>query len=254
MKIFNLYFKTQTDDFNILGLPEDKLTKVVTAYKKGLSDITLNGKKYWIGKLSNFQIFTHEVKIEPSICMQQAINGGEALHSFGRNHYLPIKILERLGKNVTDDYIGDTAFGEEKENASLTVTGTIFVSKERIEELKKIIAPNFDLSRLVRFCEELNDNYTRGNYLSVAMLGRSIINHIPPIFGFNTFNEVANNYGSKSFKGIALHLNTTMRGIADSFLHDTIRKNETLPNSIQINFSQDLDFVLAEVIRKLKTP
>lgn len=108
---------------------------------------------------------------------------------------------------------------------------------------------SFDFRRLVRFCEELNDNYSRGNCLSVAMIGRSILNHVPPLFGFLTFNEVANNYGSKSFKKSMNHLNNSLRNIADSFLHDTIRKRESLPTLNQVDFRQDMDVLLGEIVR-----
>lgn len=83
------------------------------------------------------------------------------------------------------------------------------------------------------------------------MLCRAIIDHIPPIFNVNTFNEVANNYGSKSFKRNMLNLNNSLRNIADSYLHQTIRKKETLPNKTQIDFKNDLDVLLAEIIRFL---
>jgi hypothetical protein len=127
-----------------------------------------------------------------------------------------------------------------------------YVHDERIAELRVIKSELFDLRRLIALCEELNFNYRKGSYLSVAMLLRSITNHIPPIFGFTTFNEVSSNYGTRSFKKNMEHLNVSMRSIADSFLHDTIRKTESLPVATQVNFSQNLDVLLAEVIRKLK--
>ncbi len=48
------------------------------------------------------------------------------------------------------------------------------------------------------------------------------------------------------------HLQNSLRNIADNHLHQPIRKKESLPNRSQINFSNDLDVVLAEVIRLLK--
>ncbi len=127
-----------------------------------------------------------------------------------------------------------------------------FVNHQRIQELEQLNHPDFDFTRLVQYCHELNDNYESENYLSVAMIGRSIINHIPPVFGFSTFNEVANNYGRPSFKKNMLHLNNSMKNIAESFLHDTIRKRESLPNATTVNFWQDLDVLLAEVVRRVR--
>lgn len=127
-----------------------------------------------------------------------------------------------------------------------------FINISRINEIKNLEVENFDLKKLVKLLEETNDNYSFENYLSVSMLGRSIIDHIPPLFNYNTFNEVANNYGNASFKKNMGHLNVSMRSIADNYLHMPIRKNETLPNENQIDFSRELDFLLAEIIRTNK--
>ena len=249
--LYNLFFSTQTGSgsFNIFGLKKEKLDIVIDAYKQGQEYFTISGKKYFIKKLLSFQIFTHEVDIDPKLMMEKAERLGILKKSWLNNH-VPIKGLEKLGKNVTDEIIGDIEYGHEK--ATEVAEAEIyehFVHLSRIEELSGINNPNFDFSRLIQLCNEINDNYTRENFLSVAMLGRSIINHVPPLFGFDTFNQVANNYGNKSFKGVMNHLNNTMRGIADSYLHDTMRKKENIPNSNQVNFSQDLDVLLSEVVR-----
>ena len=110
--------------------------------------------------------------------------------------------------------------------------------------------PDFDFSKLVKYCDELNDSYAQGNYLSVAMLGRSIMNHVPRIFGFEKFNDVAAQYGKQSFKNSMKHLNESLKNIADIYLHEPIRKKEVLPNATQVNFSQDMDVLLGEVVRK----
>lgn len=81
------------------------------------------------------------------------------------------------------------------------------------------------------------------------MLCRAINDRIPPIFGLNSFNEVDNNYGTKSFKKNMLNLNNSLRNIADSYLHQTIRKKESLPNKTQIDFKNDLDVLIAEILR-----
>jgi hypothetical protein len=87
----------------------------------------------------------------------------------------------------------------------------------------------------------------------VAITCRAILDHIPPIFSFETFDQVTNNYGglkkNKSFKGNISHLNISLRNIADKYLHQVIRSSETLPNEHQINFSQDLDVLLEEIVR-----
>lgn len=124
-----------------------------------------------------------------------------------------------------------------------------FINSERINSLKKLNNGNFDYQKLIKLLEEINHNYSFENFLSVAILSRAVIDHVPPIFGQNTFNEVANNYGNTSFKKNMLHLNNSMRSMADSYLHIPIRKKESLPNVNQIDFSREIDFLLAEIIR-----
>jgi hypothetical protein len=87
----------------------------------------------------------------------------------------------------------------------------------------------------------------------MILLTRSIIDHVPPIFGCKNFAEVANNYpGSRSFKESMAHLDSSSRKIADHYLHAQVRKTETLPNAVQANFSNALDFLLAEVAAVIK--
>ncbi len=83
------------------------------------------------------------------------------------------------------------------------------------------------------------------------MLTRGLLDHVPPLFGKNTFSEVANNYsgGGKSFREAMHHLENGARKVANAHLHMPIRKSETLPVAQQVNCSSQLDFLLAEIIR-----
>lgn len=49
------------------------------------------------------------------------------------------------------------------------------------------------------------------------------------------------------------HLQKSSRKIADSHLHIMIRKKEVLPNATQVDFKNDLDRLLGEIVRILKT-
>ena len=50
------------------------------------------------------------------------------------------------------------------------------------------------------------------------------------------------------------NLETSSRKIADHYLHAQIRQSEALPNVTQIDFSNAVDFLLAEIVRVLKWP
>ncbi len=128
-----------------------------------------------------------------------------------------------------------------------------YIGIDRMNELQNVKSKNFDLIKLVRMCEELNQNYQIGCYFACAMLTRSIIDHVPPIFKQKTFNGVVNNYrGSKSFKNSMGNLQLSLRNISDAHLHDQIRNKEILPNDNQVDFSSDLDVLLSEICRILK--
>lgn len=128
-----------------------------------------------------------------------------------------------------------------------------YVSLSRIKEIQSIKNKDYDLSKLLKYCEELNTAYSFDHFLTMILVTRAIIDHVPPIFNCKLFSEVCNNYtGSKSFKESMTHLNNSSRKIADLHLHTQIRKKEVLPNITQVDFSNDLDVLLSEIYRILK--
>jgi hypothetical protein len=130
--------------------------------------------------------------------------------------------------------------------------GTLIINEERIAELRTINSAEFDLTKLVRLCEELNVAFSNGCFLAAIMLTRAIIDHVPPVFKANKFTEVVNNYnGSRSFKEAMEHLEKGARKIADGHIHVQIRKREVLPMPEQVNFSQEIDLLFSEIVRIL---
>ncbi|MEG4395031.1 hypothetical protein [Microcoleus sp. BROC3] len=132
-----------------------------------------------------------------------------------------------------------------------------FIDEGRLQELKEISSKKskFDLSKLIKLCEELNSNYSNGNYYATAMLTRAIMDHVPPIFGvgIDNFQKVANNYsGTQSFKNAMKGLYSIQKNISDGYLHEHIRNTESLPNATQVNSSQAIDKLLEEIVRILK--
>lgn len=131
-----------------------------------------------------------------------------------------------------------------------TYQGDPYVAESRIEELSESSSQNFDTSKLIKLLRELNFAHATESYLTIGMLLRSILDHVPPIFSVRNFSEVASNYkGTKSFKASMQHINDSLRNLADSYLHVQIRKKESLPNFIQVDFRADLDALLAEIVR-----
>ena len=118
--------------------------------------------------------------------------------------------------------------------------------------MRAVKSTTFDLSRLVRMAEEIDISYRQGAYHAVAALTRALLDHVPPLFNCRSFAEVANNYGGgNSFRQSMEHLENSARRIGDAHLHTQIRARETLPTATQVNFSNDLDVLLAEIVRML---
>jgi len=128
-----------------------------------------------------------------------------------------------------------------------------YIDETRIKELKRIQNKKFDLTKLVRILEEINLCNQKGCYLATIMLVRALLDHVPPIFGCKSFSEFANNYkGQRSFKKSMQNLENSSRDIANQHLHCQIRVKEVLPNKTQVNFSPDIDVLLAEIVRIFK--
>ncbi|WP_207866103.1 hypothetical protein [Pseudomonas sp. 58(2021)] len=127
-----------------------------------------------------------------------------------------------------------------------------YVDLQRIEDLRSLQA-TFDTCKLVRLCEELNICFSNKAFFATAMLLRSVLDHIPPVFECKNFSELSNNFpGPKSFKSSMKNLQDSSRNISDATLHLHIRKKESLPAANQVDFKADLDVLLAEVHRILR--
>ncbi|MHA4868696.1 hypothetical protein ACXZ1M_13450 [Duganella sp. PWIR1] len=129
-----------------------------------------------------------------------------------------------------------------------------FVTAARLDSLRRIEHPNFDCTRLICLCEELNACAAGRHAHAVIFLTRAILDHIPPVFNLKSFAEVAANYGGggRSFKACVERLEQHVRKVADRLLHQSMRKSEMAPELKEVAFSQELETVLAEVCRILK--
>lgn len=146
------------------------------------------------------------------------------------------------------------AVSSSKNSSDSALDGRVgyYVENVTILKLTEIKSDKFDLTKLIKLCRELNDNYSLENYLACGMILRSILDHTPPIFGKTNFNEVSSNYGSQSFKDVVKPLQESSKKIADSYLHTQIRNKEVLPTKSQVSFQPNLDFLLQEIVRILK--
>lgn len=128
-----------------------------------------------------------------------------------------------------------------------------YVHLSRIEALKTLPQDQWDFARLVELCRELNAAAANDCHMSTGFILRSILNHVPPIFGMENFARVASEFPfAKSVKSAMGRLQAQGRDGADFHLHQPIRRHEVLPTAAQVGFSQELDVLLGEVIRVVR--
>ncbi len=134
---------------------------------------------------------------------------------------------------------------------SINVDSQDYISKSRIDELRLLNLNNFDISKLIRLCEEVNIAFNNQCYFSVWFLVRIIKDHIPPIFWKENFVEVASNKWNSSIKKSLHHLENSLKHIADDMAHGHISKKEILPNVQTVTFQAELDVLLGLIIKEL---
>ncbi|SFU65093.1 hypothetical protein [Pseudoduganella namucuonensis] len=134
-----------------------------------------------------------------------------------------------------------------------TTQKDLYVDPQRIFQLQSIKGSSWDLKRLVRLLQELNTAHFHDLHMATAMLVRAITDHVAPVLRCKNFSEVANQYAApKSFSDQMKQLDTSLRKVADSFLHQQIRQSEVLPLRPQVDFKPALDVLLAEIVRVLQ--
>jgi hypothetical protein len=110
------------------------------------------------------------------------------------SQYKELGPIEFPGENaVIDIYQGQINEGQ-------NLIKACYVNEARIKEFENLVSKTFDLKRLITMLKELNSAFENKNYISVIALVRSVMNHIPPVFGFSTFDEVKSRYGNASWK------------------------------------------------------
>jgi hypothetical protein len=117
---------------------------------------------------------------------------------------------------------------------------TLYIRDEIIEAIKSK-NDGFNYKKLLKLISELNKNYLDSNIYSCLSLIRAITDHIPPLLGYETFEELANNYkGKKTDKNYMFNL-LKDRPISDDSLHRPISKSQDLidmdnvPNKLFLN-------------------
>jgi hypothetical protein len=125
-----------------------------------------------------------------------------------------------------------------------------YVDPTTIEALKHLTPSGLDLRKLIALCEELNIVSGRNAYLALGALLRMALDHVPPLFGFDTFAQVTSSYaGGRSFKDHMQHLDKSSRKVSHAIIHGIARPRDVLPGPLQVDFRASLAELLNEIIR-----
>jgi hypothetical protein len=164
------------------------------------------------------------------------------------NQLSPTELIWKIKKAL------HLSFTELSEVYKRAETSDCFVDPSVIDALRQAKPKQFDLAKVVRFCEELNSSFASANYLASTLLIRAMLNHVPPILGHQTFQQVVSQSG-KSVKELLRPLEDISRDVADLHTHSLIRQKECLPTKAQVEpFKANLEVLLHEIIAKVHEP
>jgi hypothetical protein len=128
-----------------------------------------------------------------------------------------------------------------------------FISRQLIAGLRAPHQSPFDTARIVTYCEEINDNYERAHYSSVAFLSRAVLDHCPPVFGQPNFESVVAHIGRASRDPLE-RLDKSLKGIANAHLHKQITQREVPPILQEIQFQSELNHLVSLILARLGIP
>src|SRR5689334_1801967 len=129
---YNILIHTFMGAFNVMELPENKLSIIITFYENGEDHFTIAGTKYFAKDVSTLKIYTYEKDVDIEKFEKYCIDN----HIIAKNligYYFGEDCLKLLGQNVTESYIGDNAFGFKAKKGrsntkSLNIIMDIFIS------------------------------------------------------------------------------------------------------------------------------
>ena len=127
-----------------------------------------------------------------------------------------------------------------------------YVNQQIIDDIQsKDGKSQFNVSKLLRLIQELNDNYERRNSYATHALLRAILDHVPPILTQPDFNAVANNYSWGRTDKRYLKKLADFRDQADDALHRQISAHPDLLDFDDMPASVCVDRLLQECATRL---
>ncbi|MEV4429809.1 hypothetical protein ACN9M0_32870 [Streptomyces sp. R-07] len=159
----------------------------------------------------------------------------------------------------TSGHISGFSFGQVPAQIAPAASGTTdrgaYVAADLLEDLVEAGAKStWKVHKLVALCQGLNDAYAAGNpYVCAAMI-RAILDHIPPLFGHTSFDQVAAQHRFAMQKTDKAHAKVLAgsRVIGDDVMHRPIGPSVPAISMGDIPEPVRLSAVLHEVLTLLR--
>lgn len=110
-------------------------------------------------------------------------------------------VVARYSVDVTEEFVTEPPGQSPAPSGALLVQPTpevaspLYVDQQVIDAIRARAGQSrFDVTKLLKLIDELNDNYTRDNAYGAHAVLRGLVDHVPPILGCADFNAVASNY------------------------------------------------------------
>ena len=156
--------------------------------------------------------------------------------------------LRKENAELIDNFVRQKVAEYKRHDFESAETGTAYVKQEIIESFVNK-QDTFNYKKLIRLLGELNYNFAAGYPYSSSMLIRGILDHIPPIFGHKSFEEVVNNYSwSKTDKKYMKSL-LDFKKNGDDTLHRQISIDADLMEMGDIPPSNRINRLLQECLK-----
>jgi hypothetical protein len=233
---------------------KEDLNRIIESYLRGADSFIIEGKKHSLKDVQDIKIFECSVPPDKEDAFIKALTQREAYSGMYDRYLSPDTMREMKGifEDKTKELIGHQAYGS-KAKPSPILPNDLFIDTARVEELRNISISGFDLSRLIKLCEEINSSYANGNFFAVGMLCRALKDHIPPLFasgGRVTFQDVIDAKGLEKSDREALKILAQNKHIQDGFIHSQIKRKESLANSSTVEIRPQIDVLLRMIIEK----
>ncbi len=206
-----------------------RMTLLTYGYLEGLEDqfddfrflsIEISDKLWPISKTRVARAY-HGL-VDEGLLVPFGKNTSSGFPSFTR---IPSHARQLIEKPSTTNRRGVTTASVVDESHTASQYITEYASRNLITSAK---ARGYNTSKLEALVKEINDAAAKESAHSAHALIRSLLDHIAPLFGYDSFTQVVNNHKwSVTDRKRIKEINTLFRFDADDSLHSTISKRDT---------------------------